>query len=51
MYIFVIGVSQQYNINSKTAIFMKNKDFYISGAGCRISDLVQYKRNEEAYKT
>ena len=41
MLIVVIGVSQQYNIKSKTAIFYKKVEKLVPKASRRASDLVQ----------
>ena len=42
MFIVKVGVSQQYNIYTKTAIFLKSSGFMYWGASRRASDLVQY---------
>ena len=40
-----VWVSQQYYINTKTAIFLqKNGGFHVPRASRRASDLVQYKK-------
>ena len=42
MFIVAVGVSQQYNIYSKTAIFYEKKWwYYVPWASRRASDLVQ----------
>jgi hypothetical protein len=43
VYVYVkVGVSQQYNIYSKTTTFFESGEIIVSGAGRRASDLVQY---------
>ena len=43
MFIVKVGVSQQYNKYTKTAIFLEKVVVSCTGASRRVSDLVQYK--------
>lgn len=44
MFIVKVGVSQQYNIYTKTAIFLKSSGFMYWGASRRASDLAQFNK-------
>jgi hypothetical protein len=49
VYVYVkVGVSQQYNIYSKTATFFESGEIIVSGAGRRASDLAQSQSRRDS---